>query len=196
MARTLQPYRVLAGPNRAGRHDDHRVPRDVRLKDTEGQMKRMKTLAMALLMPVLMTACEDDDGPFETNDDLVGNFQASNFGFTGTANTSLARDFDREGATFTVSLRNNGTFESRFTEQGASPVVRTGTFTTQGNEVVLGNRSLITGAQDNVEQRFIFERQNNNLTLRSAGDTRFDFNRDNTFSSDETARFEADLTTF
>lgn len=156
-------------------------------------MYRKTTLAMALLVPVMLTACDDDDSVFGTNADLVGDFQASDFGFTGTTNTSLARDFDQEGATFTVSMRNDGSFESRFTEQGVSPVVRTGTFTLQGNELVLGNRTMITGAQDNVEQRFIFQRQGANLTLRSAADMRFDFNGDGIFASDESARFDADL---
>lgn len=155
-------------------------------------MKKITTLAVALVMPVLLTAC-DDDGVIGTNNDLVGDFQASSFGFTGTTNTDFARDFDQEGATFTMSMRNNGTFESRFTEQGANPVVRTGTFTMQGNEIVFGNRSMITGSQDNVEQRFIFDRQGANLTLRSAADTRFDFNGDGVFGSDETARFDAEL---
>jgi hypothetical protein len=169
------------------------APYVFRFKDPEGQMNKIASLIMGLLVPVLMTACDDDDDVFGVNNDLVGDFQANDFGFTGTTDASLVRDFDGEGAALTMSLRNDGTFETRFTEQGANPVVRTGTFTAQGNEVSLGNRALMTGSQDNVQQRFIFERRNNNLILRSASDMRFDFNGDDIFSADEAARFDAEL---
>lgn len=159
-------------------------------------MRRINAIAMALLVPALLTGCDDDDDLIGVNQDVVGDFQATNFGFTGTADPSLARDFDADGSTFTLSLRNDGTFESSFADAaGAAPMVRTGTFTTTGNQIMLGNQALFPGAQD-MEQRFIFQRTTNGLTLESAIDTRFDFNEDDTFATTETARFEGEFTRF
>jgi hypothetical protein len=161
-------------------------------------MKRIPAIATMLLLPALLGGCEEDEiTGFEDCEDLAGNFRATNLGFRGTTNTSLVRDFDQEGTTFTLSLRNDDTFESTFTEQGVSPLVRTGAFTASGNALTLGNRALFLGAQDNLEQRFTCEILGaNRFRLRSAAATRFDFDEDEVFEDEEEGIFEGDFELF
>jgi hypothetical protein len=162
-------------------------------------MKRITAIATALLVPTLLAGCEDDDDDIFGLEDcatLTGNFRATNFGVTGTTNTSLVRDFDRAGAQFTLNLRNNGSFESRFGESGRDPLVRTGNFTATGNELRLGNQGLFRGAS-NVDQRFTCERLDaNRFRLRNASAARFDFDEDETFEEGEEGIFEGDFELF
>jgi hypothetical protein len=159
-------------------------------------MKRITAMAVALLVPALLTGCEENDDLLGNDDELVGDFRATDFGFAGDANPNLVRDFDREGSTFSLRLRNDGTFESTFTERGFDPLVRTGRFTTAGDQLVLGNQGLFNDVQDG-EQRFVFQRMGTNgLRLRSAAATRFDFNRDDNFEAEESSFFEGDFEAF
>jgi hypothetical protein len=160
-------------------------------------MKRIPTIATMLLVPALLAGCEDDITGFEDCRDLSGNFRATDFGFRGTRNSSLVRDFDREGTRFTLALRNDRTFESRFERSGVSPLVRTGAFTATGTELGLGNRALFLGAQDNLEQRFTCESLGaNRFRLRSAAPTRFDFDDDREFEDEEEGIFEGEFELF
>lgn len=159
-------------------------------------MKRFSMLAAALVVPVILAGCgEDDIAGLNDCENLAGNFRATNFGFAD-ANRSLMRDFDQEGTTFNVRLNSNGTFESAFTERNRAPLARTGTFQATRNQLTLGNQNLFAGA-DVGEQRFTCERlANNRFRLRSAAATRFDFNRNNTFDAGEQGFFEGDFETF
>lgn len=160
-------------------------------------MKRITATATLLLVPALLAGCEDDITGFEDCRDLAGDFRATDFGFRGTRDASLTRDFDREGTRFTLSLRNGRAFESRFERAGVSPLVRTGTFTASGTELGFGNRALFQGAQDNLDQRFTCERlDRNRFRLRSAAPTRFDFDNDGAFEDDEEGIFEGDFELF
>jgi hypothetical protein len=159
-------------------------------------MRRTTTITTLLLVPALLAGCEDDVTGFEDCRDLSGNFRATDFGFRGTRNTSLVRDFEREGTRFTLGLRNDRTFESRFERQGVAPLVRTGAFTAAGTELGFGNQALFTGAED-VEQRFTCERLGaNRFRLRSAAPTRFDFDEDEVFEQEEEGFFEGEFELF
>jgi hypothetical protein len=164
----------------------------------EGYMTRITTIAAALLVPALLTACEEDEIlGFEDCEDLAGNFRTTDFGFRGTTNASLVRDFDREGTAFTLTLRNDDTFESTFTAQGATPLVRTGAFTATPTELRLGNRALFLGAQDNLEQRFSCELVGaNRFRVVSAAPARFDFDEDEGFEEGEEGVFEGEFELF
>jgi hypothetical protein len=159
-------------------------------------MKRISMLAAVLIVPMLLTGCEEDDiAGLEDCEDLAGNFRATDFGFAD-ANRSLIRDFGQEGTTFDVRLNANGTFESAFTERNQAAFTRTGTFQASRNQLLLGNQNLFPEA-DVGEQRFVCQRlADNRFRLRSAAATRFDFNRNNTFDAGEQGFFEGDFETF
>lgn len=159
-------------------------------------MRRMTAMAIALLVPALLAGCDlDDDDLTGVDDDLVGTFEATEFGFAATETADVV-DFDDLGATFTLQLSPDRTFTSTFVEApGAAPLVRTGPFTVTGDEILLGERALFVDVED-APQRFTFTRLGNRLTLDSVEPMLVDFDNDGIFETTETALFEADLTLF
>jgi hypothetical protein len=185
---------------RGSGHAGQRADQVRRLFFEEDMMKKTTAIASILLVPTLLAGCEDDDDDLLGLEDcasLEGNFRATeDFGFTGATDESLIRDFDEEGTTFTLALRSNRTFESRFTEPGIAPLVRTGAFTAGANELALGNQALFTGAED-VEQRFVCERlSENRFRLESTEPVGFDFDEDEVIEEDEEGIFEGEFELF
>lgn len=161
-------------------------------------MKHIPKMLTLLMMPAVFAACEGDDDLVGVNDcsNLQGNFRATSAAFRGATNTTLNRDFIQEGTAFNVRLNNNRTFETRFAETGATPLVRTGTFQATPTGLTLGNQNLFTGA-DVGEQRFVCTRlANNRFSLRSTNPVRFDFNRNNAFDAGEEGIFEGEFEVF
>jgi hypothetical protein len=157
-----------------------------------------KTTATLLLVPALLTGCEDEDDNLvglEDCTDLAGNFQATgDFGFTGVADPSLTGDFDEAGVTFGFTLNENDTFVSTFADPAfEQDLVRTGAFEATANELTFGNEALFRGAE-NVEQRFTCELTETGFRLESAQAVGFDFDEDQTIEANETATFEGEFT--
>lgn len=142
---------------------------------------RKFTMIPALVIAAAFTAACDDDVT-DTTDPLVGDFSATEAVFTDAADPATQFDVIAQDGSFDVSFREDGTFTSRLAIPGRTAVVRTGTFTRNGSNLVL--------TENGTARPVAFTLTGNNLTLEDPGD-RFDFEDTGT---DVAAEFRTSLT--
>lgn len=128
-------------------------------------MRRFAVLPALIVATALTAACDDDDVT-SPEDDLVGDFTATEAVFTSNDDPNTRFDVTDEDGTLELDLREDRTFESRLDLPGRDRVVRTGTFDVQGQNLLL--------TENGTTRSVAFQRTGTGLTINDPGD-RFDF---------------------
>ncbi len=137
----------------------------------------MKAVAVLMMLAAGLSAaaCSNSSDQVTTTNkscaNLSGNFQATSFTATGTQNATLTNNFLSNGGAFTLAFSNGTTFNSSFTPQtGGTAMTETGTVTTSGNTITLGNQALWTNGISGA-QTFACSIAGNTLTLSDTAAT-------------------------
>lgn len=139
---------------------------------------RRALLASTLL---LVFACGSDDPTDVTANDLAGTWIATSFVFTSIDNPSNSVDAIAAGASFTLSVTDDGHYSATSAAPGNQPDVDQGTLTLEGNAITLnGSDDTISGT---------YELSGNTLTVHLTGGVEFDFDG----TGDEQARLDGTL---
>lgn len=144
------------------------------------QMIRRLAVVPALVLATAFTAACDDDLT-DPNDEIVGEFTATEAVFTDNADVNNEFDVLAEGGTLDMDFRQDGTFSSTLAVPTRDPIVRSGDFEVSGDEIVM--------TEGNVTRAVTFNRTATGLNIDDPG-ARFDFDGTGPISSTLTARFQ------
>ena len=131
------------------------------------KLRHLITSALAL---TLMSACTD--GLVDVNvDEIVGTWNATEMVFTSDADSEVFVDLIAEGASLSVELGNDGTYQLVILEPGFEPEDEAGTYSVDG--------AILTLDPIEFPENDLFEAvlNGNSLTLMSSDDE-FDFDDD------------------
>lgn len=90
----------------------------------------------AVILATALTGCEDD-GVTDPNDDIVGNFTATEAVFTDSNDLTNSFDVIEANGSLDMDFNQDGTFRSELNIPDRDPVVRTGTFERNGTDVLI-----------------------------------------------------------
>jgi hypothetical protein len=137
--------------------------------------------ALAASALLLLAACGSDNPTSVTVNDLAGTWVATSFVFSSVADPSTTVDAVAAGASFTLTIADDGHFTATTGAPGEDPEVDEGTITVDGNKITLdGGDDPISGT---------YSLSGNTLTVHLTDGIGFDF----TGNGDEPARLDGTL---
>lgn len=133
---------------------------------------RMSWMVASGLAAAVATGCSDDPSDV-TAGELTGLWGAVSMVYTSQADPSLEVDLvGTEGATFSIQLYSDGSYQSQLSGPGVPTEVETGEFAVQNQQLLLSPSG---GAQRTLDLSF-----NHALLTLTEPDTSWDFDDDGT----------------
>ncbi len=137
-------------------------------------MRLMRTLSTTVLATALVVGCDDSADPGNVIEhDLVGDWNATSFLLTSTADPTVSVDRISQDGWFTLTINANGTWSEAGVFPGNPPKTEGGS----GTYVIEGTNIVLTEDSDTETFAWGFVLSGNTLTL-SSPDEPFDFNED------------------
>lgn len=144
---------------------------------------RASRFAAYAALTVSLACGGDGSGPSRT--EFEGTWDATKLEFTNVANTSEKVEVIALGATYTIVLVSDGTYQATLGVPGSAPEVTTGTWSVSSDVITIKE----TGSSG--DQQFNWSLSGNTLTI-SGANTDFDFDG-NGPRGDEAAKVSAVL---